>query len=70
MRTEGLASWLLRASGAKECVARAESMQGGLERSLCEAVKVSPRLQWRLQDVGDTITLGRFSRRAVSVEWR
>lgn len=49
---------------------RAETLQGGLERSLCKAAKVSPRFQWRLQDGGDTITIGNLSRRAVAVEWR
>lgn len=30
-----------------------ESLHGGWDWSLCQAVKVMPDLYWRLQDIGD-----------------
>jgi hypothetical protein len=34
------------------------SLHGGLERPLCEAVKVESRLPWGPQDIGDARALG------------
>lgn len=31
----------------------AESLHGGWDLSLCQAVKVKPDLYWRLQEIGD-----------------
>ena len=40
-----------------KCVAGL-SLHGGLERPLCEVVKVKPGLSWRPQDVGDARDVG------------
>ena len=45
------------------------SLNEGLERSLCEAVKVKPGLPWRPQDVGDARVMGYLPRKAANREW-
>ena len=45
------------------------SLNGGLERPLCEAVKLKPGLPWRPQNVGDARAIGYLSRRAANREW-
>jgi hypothetical protein len=45
------------------------SLNGGLERPLCEAVKVKSRLPWRPQDVRDARAVGYLQRKAVNREW-
>ena len=39
------------------------------ETTLCEAVKVKPRLPWRPQDVRDARAMGYLLRKAASREW-
>lgn len=43
-------SW--RAAGNKGCRAGLESVQRDPERTMYEAVKMNPRVQWRSQDPG------------------
>ena len=45
------------------------TLNGGLERPLCETVKLKPGLLWRPQDVGDAKAVGDLSRRAADREW-
>ena len=45
------------------------SLNGGLERPLCEAVKLKPGLPWRTQDVRDAKIMGYLPRRAANREW-
>jgi len=41
----------------------------GLERPLCQAVKMEPGLSWRLQDVADPRVMGYLLRKAANREW-
>ena len=45
------------------------SMNGGLEKPLCEAVKLKPVLPRRTQDVGDARIMGYLPRRAANRMW-
>lgn len=45
------------------------SLHGGLERPLCEAVKVKPGLPWGPQDVGDARLVGYLPRKAADWVW-
>lgn len=51
-------------------MAAIESLEGGPERLLCEAVKVKPRLKWRPKSLGDSRTTGHVWRNAVYMERR
>ena len=42
------------------------TLNGGLERTLCEAVKLKSGLSWRLKDVGDDRAMGYLQRRAAN----
>ena len=45
------------------------SLNGGLERPVCEAVKLQPGLPWKSQDVADARARGYLLRRAADMEW-
>ena len=45
------------------------SLCGGLERPVCESVKVKPGLPWRPQDVGKARAAEYLPRRAANREW-
>lgn len=42
---------------------------GGLEKPLCQAVKVKPGLPWRPQNVGDARAVGYLPRRTANRKW-
>ena len=44
------------------------SLYGGLEKPLCEAVKMKPGLPWRPQNVGDARAMGYLLRGAANKE--
>ena len=45
------------------------SPHGGLEKPLCQAVKVKPGLPWRPQNVGDARAMGYLPRKAPNKAW-
>ena len=45
------------------------SLHGGIERPLCEAVRVKPGLPWGPEDVGDVRFVGYLPKRAANREW-
>lgn len=53
-----LPPWLRRTTETNHVAE--ESLQGGPEKPLREAVKVKPQLQWRSQDVKDARAIGFF----------